>query len=354
MKRNLRTVLPENVANPLRKVVKVLYYRFEFARGEPDYGRDFGKHLEIEYDSGDRKWPERAFPRIANRMLFLSAPGTATYLDDLKKDLRGASPKAIDLVRHFAEVKRMPICPSASILTASHMDPFFPSARNVGDRLLDYMRQLFDVQEFLHEKIHVRPGALLPTWIISLNDCAGAFPSLGVLPVRRSTVNALIAYLMWELDLDFGSYLHEPPMDDHNNRAFLDEALGWARLATFRCVREYDIANRTDEPFDCVTREKKTILRKIRHELPDYLKDFQPSWASEVFRELNRRGKIAEPIIRPFTTERTKDSDEGRAPLDQPSDHNERMVQSTTFISRVNRALKRGEELYWGGYKDLW
>lgn len=327
------------------KVVKILYYRFEFARGDSEQMDGFGAKLTIEYSPYGRKNAEKKYPRIANRDKFLSPLGTPTYLDDLKRDLRSGGPAAKEHVKNIVEYTGVPFCPSASVMCASRLDPFFPSHRDIGKRLLEYIRQLFDVQEYLIDELRVRPGSLLPVWLIAPPDDNHPFPTLGIAPVRRSIIDALTEYILWELEIEDWDYLHESPWEERNNQYFFDNALRWGRTYIFRQIRESDIEHKTGVSFFNNLHKRKAALKKLLPSLPDGLRSSPLSWAQEVLSDLNKRGELAKTIVRKFTERKSEEFDwadeQGLSRLNT-EEKNAEIVQSPTFITRINRAVKRG------------
>ena len=144
-------------------------------------------------------------------------------------------------------------------------------------------------------------------------------------------------------------------MKDRNNEEFYDNALRWARLATLRFIRESDIADRTDVLFQCFTRELKTLMRKIKDELPPELQTYSPSWAAEVLQDLNRKGERARGVVRNFKKPRGEEPDRedvASTPIEKMHKTNAKAVQSPTFISRVNRASEQGYKLF-SEYKNI-
>ena len=352
MKTNKCDKLPPDIEAALLKVAKVLYYRFEFSRGDMEV-ESFGSRITIEYDNGERKWPEKKFPRTTKRDKFLAPPGSPAYLDDLKQDLLGGGKKERDFVKGIVEDTATPLCPRSSIACSSRLEPFFPAPKELKGRVLEYFRELFRVQEFLIRELKVKPGSLLPVWVIEEPSGKNPFPMLGLLPVRKSTVNALTIYLLWELGLP---YLYEPVLEDRNNPEFYDNALRWARISTLRFIRESDIADRTDVQFQCFTREQKTLMRKIKDELPPELQTYPPSWAAEVLQDIDKRGETAKPTVRKFKRRKSDSldyADEESLTSKAQKNQNSQVVQSSTFISLVNRAVHRGNELF-NDYKNLW
>ena len=352
MKTNKHPTLPRILERPLLKLVKVLYYRFEFSRGDMNHN-GFGTKVVIEYDNKDRRRTENMFPRIAKRDKFLSALGTPTYLSELKRDLQSGGSPARKYLKNIVELTMAPLCPSSSILCSSHLEPFFPSHREVGGRLLDYVRQLFDVQEFLIGELKVKPGSMLPVWMITAPDYDHPLPNLGFIPGRRSLIDALTGYILWELGLQFQDYLQERPLEDRNNFEFFDNALRWGRIATLRHVRENDINERTDEFFLGDIHEKRRIMKNIRHSISAELQTFPLSWANEVLQDIEARGEIAKTVVRKFSKPEEHDYVGDEPTKKKRNDNNSKIVQSSSFISRINRAVKRGQELF-EDYRNFW
>lgn len=355
MKTNKSNELPRIIEKALLKVAKIIYYRFEFSRGDSGI-ESFGTNVVIEYDNGERRWLEKAFPRISRRNKFLSPPGTATYLEDLKRDLGKCGQKERAFVKYMVEYTRAPLCPRSSVQCSSHLEPFFPSSREVAGRLLAYFRELFMVQEFLIRELKVKPGSLLPVWIVDEPSVDNPDPLLGFLPVRKSTVNALTEYILWELGLPYDAYHYEKILLDRNNEEFYDNALRWSRLNTLRFIRENDINERTDEYFLGSPPEKKRIMQRIKESLPEDLQQFPPSWFQEVLLDVNRRKETPKPVVRKFKKKRSEDNDyasEGGMGRKDMADQTSGIVQSPTFISRVNRALACGDRMF-REYRNFW
>jgi hypothetical protein len=343
----------------LMKVVRVLYYRYEFGRGCSELGSPFGTKFppeDYKYDANKVDEPEILFPRIASRDSFLLEPGKPTYLDSLKADLRHTGNQyeaAVTYLKIHINSSMFPLCAYSPATWSKQLSPFFPSHINIGDRLLDYLRQLYELDSFLISNIGTKPGSLMPVWIVAEPTVSGDMPSFGIIPIRRSITDALVNYLLWEYGHDYAERTKERDFPDENNPRFLDNALKWGRVFVVRLVKELDIDARAEEPFEDNRHGKQRILDKMRNELPVFLRDFPPTIAEEVYRHLEETGEYALENERSgFDTE----SERSLANLrpEERSEHNREIVNSTAFRLRIKRAASVGHKMFNGDYKYFW
>jgi len=346
------------MASRLTRFVDVMYYRFEFARAAtlddyspPERGFRFGKE----------NLPEvvRLFRRLLDRPSFLLPSGKPKYLDDLKHGLRVAGKRrdlARRVLREWVETSRAPLCHHESVLWNRVQAPFFPKADELGDDLREYCYQLCELQDFLIQEVGIRPGTLLPVWIDQEPNRRGDPLTLGVLPVRRSLIDTLVHYILWEYDRDYG---YEAPLPGNKrNDLFLDEALRWGRVSLGRSIALTGVSEQSGVPVHELEKMSRHKLKRLVEALPSGFgaKEFPESFSKEML--INYAMKGDSPLEEATTRAKRQAERSGVLVSSRPRKHStvdaKTAARDPSLRKRIRLAIEASKELYDGAYKDLW
>lgn len=377
--------LPVDLAKSLNEhFIDLMYFRFEFARGattEVITAEVFDYRL-------DKKAPGR-FTRIFGRPRFIGGPKSPTYLDDLKADLKSAgrhSGKAQEWLRLFVEENRCPLSWSEDYRSAPVQSPFFPRAvneehpsRTVKAKTRCYCFQLFELQDFLIREIGVTPGALLPVWIGKEAAARSPhhytdLPVISCLPVRKSLVEVLVGYLVWEHGGYYGEiHGRDMPRESRlkktaNDWATLDRALTWGRALAFREGLIVDLTEAEGITFEKFRKkpyhERVEILKRLKNpamreavgeeaeaEWREFMSALTGSEAEERLMQIKRTGKTdsSEPDLIDVNKLQP-------ANLRDPRSAERKLAMDITLVSKLHRTIKPYAEylLLEDGFRDLW
>lgn len=334
---------------------RIMYYRFEFARGCPHEKLDWRPGV-AQTISGSKVY----MPRISARTTFLASKGKATYLDDLMADIeQDADPGGlINDIKDFVETT----CCPPTLYEPAHFSPesvpFFPRLEVDDHRLHEYCRQLVELDSFLIESIGVRPGSLLPVWIQSTSEHSSQPPRLSSLVLSTGIVPALSAFIMREHgDNAYASHakILKPFIKEEvykgskkNNPDLLDDALRWGRVGIFTAIEVMESSGTVAMDFlEKPMFFSKEVLRIAKAKLTDmnYGSLFPATLSGHIRREMDREDDIPEEYSRPFkiNAENYHSTATPMALANKPS-----------FRRRIERHIALGVRLMMGDYKKLW
>lgn len=332
---------------------RIMYYRFEFARGchglEWRPGHDL---LSLERDRYD-------LPRISSRTYFLSDKGKPTYLDDLKADIEEAQDQAElkQNIKEYVEISRSPPTEHTPAIFGMTSEPFFCRFEKNDPRLEEYCRQLLELDKFLVEFIEVTPGALLPVWPVSfLNaefrpDQSQQYASL---LIDTSIVPTLASFMMQERGED-NSHLvkrlrkyetEEVFAGTKNNPDMLDDALIWGRIALFTQTEVMEVgASGLGDSAEVVKFYSSDILEKTNAAVEYYYDEpFPVSFTGHIKRAINQFGELP---VSEYSGRFRKYAEEEETEIDD-------LANKASFRRKVLRHMVLGAKLMDGGYKSLW
>jgi len=328
MRRREGEPLPDTLKSELKMFVRIMYLRFEFARAaDRDMLEEYlGEMTPQGYDAA------RGFQRILGRKSFLPGVGHPTYLADLKEDVASAGKQreqAIGALKAFVEDTRCPLTHHLPATYERYLDPFFPRPEDLTSdtALRDYCYSLFELQDYFQNVVGVEPGSLLPVWVSKEPKNKKDIPLLGILPVRRSLVETLVAYVMWEYGFSFAD---EPLPGDRRRKEFLYDMVYWGRVDVRRYIDEDAIVDNADRNLTDEDFRKYSRIRQVVASIPE------------------RYGVSGYPE----TMEKEVRQGTDRLPADHPQKGEDESPE--TLRKRAESAGDKGSHYIAGAYKDLW
>lgn len=345
--------------NMLRRALwrfsRIMYYRFEFARGCTN---------SIDWSPGHNEFAgavdgEDDLPRISKRAFFLSSKGRPSYLDDLKADIKSVpnlKKKEInDNIKRFVEDTRSPPTNHVPATHAMYSNPFFPRFEEADPRLIGYCRQLLELDKYFREVIGVTPGAFLPVWPVDLplsRWSAKETPQYASLVIGTSIVPALVSFIMQEHGDDnwpscakqLTRFRGEKVIAEaKNNPDILDDALFWGRIAHFIRVEVMEVGafelSGDSKPLKFYP--PKT-LKETREVMDWYEEGFPDSFTGHIKRAMIN----ADETISAYSGRFKNDDDEEIRVGD--------LANRASFRRKVLRHMVLGARLMDGEYKSLW
>ena len=330
---------------------RIMYYRFEFARGCQDLewrpGHDLLSHERDRYD----------MPRISSRTYFLSDKGKPTYLDDLKADIEEAKDQAElkQNIREYVEISRSPPTEHTPAIFGMTSEPFFCRFEENDPRLEEYCRQLVELDNFLVDFIGVNRGSLLPVWPVSFPKANGEVEhQYASLLVGTSIVPALASFIMKERGEDNSHLLkqllnyeyEEIYKGSKNNPDLLDDALIWGRIAMYTRteVMEVGAFGLEGTPENPKFYSRATLGETM--DSVDYYYDepFPDSFTGHIMRAIKLFG---EQTVAEYSGRFIKYADEEETTTEE-------LANKPSFRRKVLRHMELGARMMDGAYRSLW